>query len=245
MTSHDRSRTIAGDGDDVSDFVASGRCPPLLAPHSPAGRTQLVQAVEDLGRARHPGRDVGAVRALQLCTSLHPAEFPPVPAAIEDRTNSLAPKTRAARLVFTDDKGRPTRRSTWSRVWKVLKSDANKMLDAQFIEAHEKWERLGKPEGAEPERVCVPETCTLHSLRDFYASCLIKKNENVKTVQVRLGHSKPSITLDKYTGLWPTGEDTTADAIESVLGEVPQGPVSEPSALVVPSQPGTQLRSLQ
>ncbi|MGW3728146.1 tyrosine-type recombinase/integrase [Streptomyces sp. NPDC000851] len=172
------------------------------------------------------------------------AEFPPVSVKIEDRTDPLAPKTRAARLMFTDDNSRPIRRSTWSHVWKAIKERANKTLDAQYAEVYAKWQRLGKPEGAEPERVRVPEKCTLHSLRDFYASCLIKKNENVRTVQVRLGHSKPSITLDKYTGLWPTGEDTTADAIESVLGEIPQGPVSAPSALVVPSQPGTGSRVL-
>ncbi|SMF23565.1 hypothetical protein SAMN02745830_02386 [Streptomyces sp. Amel2xC10] len=85
----------------------------------------------------------------------------------------------------------------------------------------------------------VPAKLTLHGLRDFYASCLIAKNANVKVVQVMLGRSKPSITLDKYMGLWPTGEDTTADAIESVLGEFPQRPFSELSALVVPSGAAT------
>lgn len=189
-------------------------------------------------------REVPLAPSAVTAVSLHMAGFPPVAVEIEDRTDPLAPKTRKARLVFTDDNGRPVRRSTWSRVWKSIKDGANKALDEQHAEACAKWERLGRPEGAEPERVQVPEKCTLHSLRDFYASCLIKKNENVKTVQVRLGHSKPSITLDKYTGLWPTGEDTTADAIESVLGEVPQQPVSEPSALVVPSRSGIGVHSL-
>jgi integrase len=189
-------------------------------------------------------REVPLAPSAVTAVSLHMAEFPPVPVEIEDRTDPLAPQTRRARLVFTDEHGRPIRRSTWSRVWKAVKEAANKALDARYAEAHAKWERLGKPEGAEPERVRVPEKCTLHTLRDFYASCLIEKNASVKVVQVRLGHSKPSITLDKYTGLWPTGEDTTADAIESVLGEVPQQPVSEPSALVVPSQPGRGVRSL-
>ncbi|MER7574898.1 tyrosine-type recombinase/integrase [Streptomyces sp. NPDC126514] len=176
--------------------------------------------------------------------SLHMTEFPPAAVEIEDRTDPLATKTRAARLVFTDEHGRPIRRSTWSRVWKAIKEAANKALDVRYAEAHAKWERLGKPEGTEPARVRVPEKCTLHSLGDFYASCLIEKNASVKVVQVRLGHSKPSITLDKYTGLWPTGEDMTADATESVLGEIPQQRASEPSALVVPSQPGRGVRSL-
>ncbi|MEU2300539.1 tyrosine-type recombinase/integrase [Streptomyces antibioticus] len=189
-------------------------------------------------------REVPLAPSAVTAVSLHMAEFRPIAREIEDRTDPLNLTTRAVTLVFTDDNGCPIRRSTWSRVWKTIKDGANKALDEQYVKACAKWERLGKPDGGEPERVRVPEKCTLHTLRDFYASCLIKKNENVKTVQVRLGHSKPSITLDKYTGLWPTGEDTTADAIESVLGEVPQQPVSEPSAPVVPSLPDRAVRSL-
>ncbi|WUJ18940.1 tyrosine-type recombinase/integrase [Streptomyces sp. NBC_00390] len=112
----------------------------------------------------------------------------------------------------------PQRRSSWARVWKRMREDANTAL----AEA-----------GAD---VSVPEKVTLHSLRDFYATTLITKRENVKTVQVRLGHSKPSITLDKYVGFWPTDEDTTAAAIESVPGGPEQGADLKPSALVVPSQ---------
>lgn len=61
----------------------------------------------------------------------------------------------------------------------------------------------------------------MHDLRHFYASALIKHRESVKTVQKRLGHSKASITLDTYTHLWPDGEDTTAAAVESAMGNVP------------------------
>lgn len=171
-------------------------------------------------------REVPLAPSAVTGVSLHMAEFPPVATEIEDRTDALAPTKRAVLLIFTDDNGRPIRRSTWSRVWKVMRDDANAALAAAKSD------------------VRVPAKLTLHGLRDFYASCLIAKNANVKVVQVRLGHSKPSITLDKYTGLWPTGEDTTADAIESVLGGLAQGPDSKPSALVVPSRPGTGTRTL-
>jgi integrase len=101
------------------------------------------------------------------------------------------------------------------------------------------WKTIRDAVNAAPAKagsdVRVPAKLTLHGLRDFYASCLIEKNASVKVVQVRLGHSKPSITLDKYTGLWSTGEDTTADAIESVLGGLPKGSIPAPSARVVPS----------
>ncbi|MFM9612486.1 hypothetical protein DF268_38870 [Streptomyces sp. V2] len=158
---------------------------------------------------------------------------------LEDRTDPLKPAVRTVRLVFTDDNGRPIRRLTWTRIWKRIREGANRLLQAAG------------------SSVRVPEKLTLHGLRDFYASALIKAGENVKTVQVRLGHSKPSITLDKYTGLWPAAEDTTAAAIEQVLGEAGTAardlmaaairkalealpPLTLPvqCAPVVPSQPG-------
>ena len=76
--------------------------------------------------------------------------------------------------------------------------------------------------GREPAPpVVVPDGASMHDLRHFYASVLIKHRESVKTVQKRLGHSKPSITLDIYTHLWPDDEDTTRDAVEAILGDVP------------------------
>lgn len=186
------------------------------------------KGVQHLGPLKTPEsyRELPLAPSAVLAVSLHMAEFPPVPIQLEDRTDPLNVKTRAARLIFADDNGRPIRRSTWSRVWKTMRDNAN----AALAEAK--------------SDVRVPAKLTLHGLRDFYASCLIEKNASVKVVQVRLGHSKPSITLDKYTGLWPTGEDTTADAIESVLGGLPQASGPEPSALVVPSRPGTGTRTL-
>ncbi|AVH59732.1 MULTISPECIES: tyrosine-type recombinase/integrase [Streptomyces] len=173
----------------------------------------------------------------------HRRDFPTAGIQLEDRADPLKPVARTVRLLFTDDKGRPIRRSTWTRIWQRMRMDANRALQAAG------------------SLVRVPEKLTLHGLRDFYASALIKARENVKTVQVRLGHSKPSITLDKYTGLWPTAEDTTASAIESILGVaaapvedataeairrilrgLPPVPLLQPSALVVPSQPGTGSR---
>ncbi|MFJ2631122.1 integrase [Streptomyces sp. NPDC087422] len=57
--------------------------------------------------------------------------------------------------------------------------------------------------------------------RHCYASLLFADGQSPKTVQKRLGHSKPLNTLDTYTHLWPKEEDATAAVIESVLGAVP------------------------
>ncbi|WP_287070343.1 hypothetical protein [Bifidobacterium sp.] len=35
----------------------------------------------------------------------------------------------------------------------------------------------------------------------------------MKTLQMQLGHSSPSITLNTYTALWPERLDDVADAI--------------------------------
>lgn len=62
---------------------------------------------------------------------------------------------------------------------------------------------------------------TLHDLRHFFASGLIAAGCDVVTVQKALGHSKPSITLDVYSHLWPDAADRTraaaADRAAAVL----------------------------
>ncbi|MGW3567241.1 tyrosine-type recombinase/integrase [Streptomyces sp. NPDC000941] len=83
------------------------------------------------------------------------------------------------------------------------------------------WTRQGKPEGGQPPSIEVPDGASLHGLRHFYAPLLIRHREKVKTVQKRLGHAKPSITLDTYTHLRPHGEDATRVAVEAVLGDMP------------------------
>ncbi|ANZ18813.1 tyrosine-type recombinase/integrase [Streptomyces noursei] len=63
----------------------------------------------------------------------------------------------------------------------------------------------------------VPEGTTLHDLRHFFASVLIKHGATVKKVQRLLGHAEPSITWDLYVHLWEDDEDDTADIIDAVL----------------------------
>lgn len=61
---------------------------------------------------------------------------------------------------------------------------------------------------------------TLHSLRHFFASGLIKAGCDVVTVQRAMGHAQPSITLDVYAGLWPGAEDRTRAASASMMADV-------------------------
>ncbi|GAA3828972.1 tyrosine-type recombinase/integrase [Streptomyces chiangmaiensis] len=147
--------------------------------------------------------------------------YPAVTVEIEDRTDPRKPKRRKAQMLFTSDRGEVIKRASWSHVWARMEDRANEALAKEYAESYATWVQRGRPDGAEPAPVRVPDGASMHDLRHFYASALIKNRESVKTVQRRLGHSKPSITLDIYTHLWPDDEDTTRAAVESVLGDVP------------------------
>lgn len=133
----------------------------------------------------------------------HRAEFPPQLVHIEDRTNPRKPVWRHARLLYTSETNGPIRRGSWSKVWATNVKRANAYL-----------EKSGS-------KVRVPKDATLHDLRHFYASVLIKNGATPKQVQMRLGHAKPSITLNVYTHLWEAEEDQTADMMEAALSVVP------------------------
>jgi integrase len=151
----------------------------------------------------------------------HLQQYPATVVDIEDRTDPRKPKRRKAHMLFTTDRGDVIKRASWSHVWTRMEERANEALSKQYAEAYAAWVQRGRPEGQEPAPVRVPDGASMHDLRHFYASALIKNRESVKTVQRRLGHSKPSITLDIYTHLWPDDEDTTRAAVEAVLGDVP------------------------
>lgn len=69
------------------------------------------------------------------------------------------------------------------------------------------WNKAVKAAGMEDAGV------TIHSLRHTYASFAIAQGADVKTLQMQLGHSSPSITLNTYTALWPERLDDVADVI--------------------------------
>ncbi|MFE0135707.1 tyrosine-type recombinase/integrase [Streptomyces sp. NPDC059037] len=166
-------------------------------------------------------RTVPLTKAAVDALAAHLEQFPANGVKIEDRTDPRKPRHRTAQLLFLNDYREVVRRGAWSHVWRRSRQNANKALGAAYSKAYAAWVRSGRPEGGEPSRVEVPDGASLHDLRHFYASLLIKHRENVKTVQKRLGHAKPSITLDTYTHLWPDEEDTTRAAVEAVLGDVP------------------------
>ncbi|MGW3143668.1 tyrosine-type recombinase/integrase [Streptomyces sp. NPDC001177] len=154
-------------------------------------------------KTRQSYRAVPQGRSVMDEIERHRERFPPRVVYIEDRTNPRKPVWRHARLLYTSETGGAIRRGSWAKVWARNVKRANARL---------------KKSGS---KVRVPEDTTLHDLRHFYASVLIKNGATPKQVQMRLGHAKPSITLNVYTHLWEAEEDRTADMMEAALSDVP------------------------
>jgi hypothetical protein len=57
----------------------------------------------------------------------------------------------------------------------------------------------------------------LHDLRHFYASDLLRANVHPKIVSEGLGHASTAFTMDTYSHLLRTMQETAADAIEASL----------------------------
>lgn len=148
-------------------------------------------------------RSVPLAQAAVDALAAHLAQFPPREVQVEDCTDPQKAVERSARLVCVSERSEAIRRGSWAKVWARTVKRANITLEAAG------------------SGVRVTDGTTMHDLRHFYASLLIAAGQSPKTVQVRLGHAKPSITLNTYTHLWPKEEDATAAVVESALGGVP------------------------
>jgi integrase len=138
-------------------------------------------------------RSVPLPRVVVEALSTHLAGFPAVEQEILCRDTGGKTWPEIVALVFTDDYGRPIRRTAFSPIWR----------------------RAVRAAGA-------PKDTTFHDLRHYYASLLIRHGESVKVVQKRLGHATAAETLDTYSHLWPDSEDRTRQAIDDVLGAKPE-----------------------
>jgi integrase len=91
-------------------------------------------------------------------------------------------------LLFTSPQGAPLRNSNFRRqVWYQAVEDAG-----------------------------LPKGLRIHDLRHTCASLLIAAGANPKAVQVQLGHSSITVTMDRYTHLFPSDVDTLARRLEDI-----------------------------
>jgi integrase len=115
--------------------------------------------------------------------------FPPVPVEILDETDPRRPVTRLAKLLFTNERRNTLRRPNWAVPWMAAVAE-----------------------------VKIPKGFGYHGLRHYYATLLIHAGASVKTVQLALGHSNPTITLNTYAHEWPEAIDRTRSLVDAALG---------------------------
>jgi integrase len=60
-------------------------------------------------------------------------------------------------------------------------------------------------------------------LRHYFATLLIHNGASVKTAQLALGHSTPTITLNSYAQEWPDALDRTRALVDAALGRPTTG----------------------
>lgn len=63
----------------------------------------------------------------------------------------------------------------------------------------------------------LPDGFRFHDLRHYLASLLIASGADVKVVQTRLRHASAKTTLDTYGHMWPDSDQSTREAIATVL----------------------------
>lgn len=140
-------------------------------------------------KTKHSVRTVEMPALAVEALRIHLAEFPSDAIELRDTTGKKAVR-RMADLVFTTRTGKPVSRGTYARPW----CTARARVDG------------------------VPDDFGMHGLRHYYATLLIHGGASVKTVQLKLGHSNPMITLNTYTHEWPDAIDTTRSLVDAALG---------------------------
>ncbi|KAA8889889.1 site-specific integrase [Nocardia colli] len=65
----------------------------------------------------------------------------------------------------------------------------------------------------------LPSKFSFQDLRHYYASLLIRRGADIKTVQTRVRHGSAVTTLRYYAHLWPDADETTRAAVGAVLKE--------------------------
>jgi integrase len=147
----------------------------------------------------------------------HVEGFPPAEVEIDDETEPNRPVQRKVLLLFTDARGKPLLRDTFNeQVWRPACRRAGAALEDRAA---------GEPdtEAAESLRrqAAAMAEVTMHDLRHFFASALIRAGLNPKVVAERLGHANAAMTLNVYAHLWPDDEDRSRQAVDEALGASP------------------------
>jgi integrase len=91
----------------------------------------------------------------------------------------------------------------------IFASETGEPLDRRYITTHRFKPLL--------RRAGLPERIRFHDLRHTCATLLLSKNVNPKVVSEMLGHATIAITLDTYSHVLPTMQESAAAAMEEAL----------------------------
>jgi integrase len=111
------------------------------------------------------------------------------PVAVDDDSDPRRRVRREAALLFRSTNGEPVNAATFSRMWATARTG-----------------------------VGLPPRWGVHGLRHYYATVLVHAGASVKTVQLALGHSTPTVTLNTYVHEWPDVVDRTRSLVNNALG---------------------------
>jgi integrase len=97
----------------------------------------------------------------------------------------------------------------WQENGLIFASEVGEPLDRRYLTTH-RFKPLLKRAG-------LPEKTRFHDLRHTCATLLLTKNVNPKVVSEMLGHASIAITLDTYSHVLPTMQESAAAAMEEAL----------------------------
>lgn len=110
--------------------------------------------------------------------------------------------------IFRGARGQRWSRSAFGDVWRAARDKAGPP----------------DPKAKDPQApTALPPWVHWHGLRDVYASSLIRKGVDLRTIMTLLGHTSSEETLRTYARLWPDAADNARQALE----EMWQDPLSE------------------
>jgi integrase len=148
------------------------------------------------GRGRYFGptktrtsvRTVEMPEVVRTALVAHEAAVPRVPIEVNDETDPAKPVRRTANPIFVNEGGQLIRPSWWWHVWSAMIAETG-----------------------------LPDVINLRALRHYFATVLIFGGANVKTVQLAMGHTTPTITLNTYVGYWPDALDRTRSLVDAAF----------------------------
>ncbi|WP_446225127.1 tyrosine-type recombinase/integrase [Nocardia sp. IBHARD005] len=217
------ARKFRLDGDDYEEGLKGPTATELLTP-------QLISRIRE-----HASETVSIMILLSALTGLRVSEVAGLrvqdvnfvrrelnvvqQAARSPKKEPITPKTKSSRRTI------PLSKSAVETLAAYLADDAHNRGPGELIFAAPRGGRwYATLLGGNFRRACdkagLGTEWSWHDLRHYFASRLIFKGRDVKTVSELLGHSSPNMTWKVYVHLWPGQEDALREDMDEALQDI-------------------------